>query len=27
DMDVGPYDDSFSITQHRYGPYTNMIKK
>ncbi|HFT5981947.1 TPA: c-type cytochrome [Campylobacter jejuni] len=27
DMDVGPYDDSFSTTQHRYGPYTNMIKK
>lgn len=26
DMDVGPYDDSFSTTQHRYGPYTNMIK-
>ncbi|EDP8263039.1 cytochrome C, partial [Campylobacter jejuni] len=23
----GPYDDSFSTTQHRYGPYTNMIKK
>lgn len=27
DMDVGSYDDSFSTTQHRYGPYTNMIKK
>lgn len=27
DMDVGPYDDSFSTTQHRYGPYDVMIKK
>lgn len=27
DMDVGPYDDGFSTTQHRYGPYGVMIKK
>ncbi|MFY0744905.1 c-type cytochrome [Campylobacter sp. LH-2024] len=27
DMDVGPYDDSFSTTQHRYGPYKPMLKK
>ncbi|MDX2331188.1 c-type cytochrome [Campylobacter hepaticus] len=27
DMDVGPYDDNFSIIQHRFGPYTDMIKK
>lgn len=26
DMDIGPYDDSFSTTQHRYGPYKPMIK-
>lgn len=24
DMDVGPYDDDFSIDQHRYGPYDVM---
>ncbi|CAM2771246.1 c-type cytochrome [Helicobacter burdigaliensis] len=27
DMDVGPYDDNFSTTQHRYGPYEPMLKK
>ncbi|ENV8235819.1 c-type cytochrome [Campylobacter jejuni] len=26
DMDAGSYDDSLSATQHRYEPYTNMIK-
>ncbi len=26
DMDVGPYADSFSEEQHRYGPYKDMIK-
>lgn len=26
DMDVGPYDDQFSTTQHRYGPYDKMQK-
>ncbi|PZT48130.1 cytochrome C oxidase Cbb3 [Helicobacter valdiviensis] len=27
DMDVGPYDDNFSTTQHRFGPYEPMLKK
>ena len=26
DMDVAPYDDSFSEVTHRYGPYQQMIK-
>ncbi|WP_267523202.1 c-type cytochrome [Campylobacter sp. MG1] len=26
DMDVEPYDDDFSIEQHRYGPYIEMNK-
>lgn len=26
DMDVGPYADSFSEEQHRYGPYKDMMK-
>lgn len=26
DMDVGPYDDTFSETDHRFGPYQQMMK-
>ncbi|CZE49240.1 c-type cytochrome [Campylobacter geochelonis] len=26
DMDVAPYDDNFSIEQHRFGPYKQMYK-
>ncbi len=26
DMDVAPYDDSFTVEEHRYGPYKKMYK-